>query len=81
MRPTVLIVVHQTPLMMAVHSGKVDCVKFLISKGANVNAKTNDDGTTALLIASGNPQVTAILRAAGATDKHIDLLRASGAME
>ncbi|MBA7714258.1 hypothetical protein ES703_123275 [subsurface metagenome] len=36
-----------TPLMMAANNGQHDLVKFLITKGADVNAKAKD-GSTAL---------------------------------
>ncbi len=38
--------------MVASRKGYYDLVKYLISKGANVNAKTKFDGWTALKIAS-----------------------------
>jgi len=39
-----------TPLMHAARAGSLSCVKFLLSKGANVNAR-NKKGKTALMIA------------------------------
>jgi len=41
-----------TPLMSAARYGKLDMVKLLLVRGANVNVK-NSDGTTALKLASG----------------------------
>jgi serine/threonine-protein phosphatase 6 regulatory ankyrin repeat subunit B len=56
-----------TSLMAASLNGKEDMVKFLIDKGADVNAKAND-GTTALMMASEEDQkeVVPMLLAKGA---------------
>ncbi|MFM8005291.1 MAG: ankyrin repeat domain-containing protein, partial [Dolichospermum sp.] len=40
-----------TALMLSASANQIDVVKLLISRGANVNA-TNEDGSTALMIAS-----------------------------
>ena len=53
--------------MSAATSGRVDVVKVLIEKGADVNAKSST-GDTALIRATryGHPDVVNILRNAGA---------------
>jgi len=57
-----------TAIMMATAYRRADVVRLLIAKHANVNAKTNDDGSTALdtALLMGNKEIEEILRAAGA---------------
>jgi len=56
-----------TALMLASTFNKEELVKFLIQKGANVNAKAND-GTTALSLATaeGRQNIVEFLEANGA---------------
>jgi ankyrin repeat protein len=63
-----------TPLIKAAERGKRDIVKYLIAKGANVNAKGTDDGQTALMaaITRGFDDVVDLLIAAGADVKAKD---------
>jgi len=59
-----------TPLMHASRSNHVDCVKVLISAGANVRMK-NELGRTALKIAegNGNREIVKLLEEAGAREE------------
>jgi len=54
-----------TALMCAAKDGNVKSVKFLLEHGADVHIKSND-GNTALDWATGNAQVIALLKQAGA---------------
>ena len=60
-----------TPLLWAANRGAVKLVEFLIARGADVNAKTTQEGNagrTALYL-SGNSGVARVLLAAGADPK------------
>ena len=46
----------RTPLQMALINGNMESAKYLINKGCDVNAKSND-GATAVLIAAQNNQI------------------------
>lgn len=63
-----------TPLMKAADSGKLAIVKFLLTGGANVNARGSDDGQTALMnaVTRGFDDVVEALLAAGADVKARD---------
>ena len=58
-----------TALIQAAHYGKLEVVKILLNKGADVNAK-DASGDTALIQAShnNNPEVVEILKAHGAKE-------------
>ncbi|CAG8922375.1 unnamed protein product [Penicillium salamii] len=58
---------HETPFLFAASEEQIDMLKFLIEKGANINAR-DSDGHTALMCA-----------AAGAKSEIVDLLVGSGA--
>jgi ankyrin repeat protein len=62
---------RETPLLKAADAGKTDIVKYLISKGANVNFRTRDFGRTPLMMAvsRGFDDVVEILLKAGADPK------------
>ncbi|HEV8079927.1 MAG TPA: ankyrin repeat domain-containing protein [Chitinophagaceae bacterium] len=64
-----------TPLIYASMHGDIEMVKFLISKGANVNAK-NEDGYTPLMLVADNENGLPIYNKV----KIIELLLAKGAM-
>jgi ankyrin repeat protein len=51
---------HYTALMQASEKGMADVVKALIDKGAEINTR-NEDGDSALLIATGNPSGVAAI--------------------
>ena len=51
--------------MTAARRGRADCVTYLISRHADVNAAERN-GKSVLMIAKGHPDVIAILKAAGA---------------
>lgn len=59
------------PIVAAVYSGNIDAVRFLVERGADVNAKIH--GTTALMAASakGNVDIVKLLIASGA-DVNVD---------
>ncbi|MDH4227644.1 MAG: ankyrin repeat domain-containing protein [Deltaproteobacteria bacterium] len=60
-----------TPLHHAMNRGDDEVVKFLIEKGADVNAKASSDGKTPLLI-EGSHETVKLLLASGADIKAID---------
>jgi hypothetical protein len=56
-----------TALIEAANCNMLDAVKALIAAGADVNAKDQDQfGNTPLKSARGNPEIFALLKAAGA---------------
>ena len=55
----------ETALTVAVQNDQIDCVKILISNGANVHAQL-DDGATALSLARGKREIEKLLRKSGA---------------
>ena len=61
-----------TPLMRAINGEHVDVVKFLISKGANVDYKQSDTQTPLSLAAQlGNVEIVNALIEGGATDLNV----------
>ena len=60
-----------TALMMASQAGHVEIVRLLLNKGADVDARINEDGLTALIIASrfGHPDVVKLLLDKGVNTK------------
>ncbi len=56
----------ETPLMTAAHLGSADAVKVLLAHGADVNAKEGRFGQTALMWATGHPEIVRILLDKGA---------------
>jgi len=60
------------PLGLAAHKGRIEVVKYLISKGADVNFAAPETGFTALTgaIAGGHADVVRVLLAAGANVNH-----------
>jgi len=54
-----------TALIIALVNHKNDCAKILISKGADISAKDRN-GETPRSLSQGNPEMSAILKAAGA---------------
>lgn len=44
--------IGRTPLHMAATRGQTEIAKFLIKKNAHIDARTKDDGSTALFIAA-----------------------------
>lgn len=61
-----------SPLGLAAHFGKPDVVKYLLSKGADVNFAAAENGFTALTgaIAGGHPEIVRMLIDAGANVNH-----------
>lgn len=61
-----------TPLNLAIHLNKIELVKFLLSKGAEINYARNEYGTTALHVAAqwGRIELVKFLISKGA-DIHI----------
>lgn len=57
---------YETPLTIAIYNGSVECARYLISRGANVNV-VDSDGKS-LLELSSNPQIRQMLLDAGAKD-------------
>lgn len=55
-----------TAVMIAVRSNDLELVKFLVSRGANLDATRNRDGKTALALAekAGNAEIVAFLKQA-----------------
>jgi len=60
------------PLGLAAHKGRIEVVKYLISRGADVNFAAPETGFTALTgaIAGGHADVVRVLLAAGANVNH-----------
>ena len=56
----------ETPLMHAVNSGSLDMVRMLVDAKADVNARENHFGQTALMWAAGHPDMTRLLLDHGA---------------
>jgi ankyrin repeat protein len=52
--------------MTATHVGKIEIVKMLLDRGANVNARQSKFGQTALMWAAGHPAITRLLVDSGA---------------
>jgi ankyrin repeat protein len=65
-----------TPLLYSAFYGKQDVVKFLVSKGADVNAKSVATGWTTLYVAAdkGHFEVVKILVSAGANVNAKDIV-------
>ena len=63
-----------TPLHKAAERGQPEIAKYLIGKGANVNARASDDGQTVLMagVMGANDALVAMLLAAGADVKPRD---------
>jgi ankyrin repeat protein len=63
-----------TPFLLAACVGKLDMVKLLVGRGANVCATSSDSGMTALLFAAeeGHEEVVAYLLANGADAMRLD---------
>jgi len=63
-----------TPLHKAAERGQPEIAKYLIGKGANVNARASDDGQTVLMaaVSGANEALVAMLLAAGADVKPRD---------
>jgi ankyrin repeat protein len=57
-----------TPLLIAARNGRVNVLKVLLDKGANVNAQDDNRGQTALIVAVGNV-------AAGDGDNDVEAVR------
>jgi ankyrin repeat protein len=60
-----------TALAYAIKKKNIDIVKYLLNKGANVNAKSNEEGFTPLMTATvlGSAEIVKLLLAT----KHIDI--------
>jgi hypothetical protein len=52
--------------MMASQEGHLEIVRFLVEKGANVNAASTNDGSTALIMAIRHPKIVEVLAGRGA---------------
>jgi ankyrin repeat protein len=56
----------ETPLMHAIQAGSFEMVQMLVDSKADVNARENQFGQTALMWAAGRPEMTTLLLAHGA---------------
>ena len=56
----------ETPLMLAVRSGSAEAVRLLLAKKAKVNRAEEEFGQTALMMATGKPEIMRMLLAGGA---------------
>ena len=66
-----------TPLMRAVRDGRVDLVKALVDRGADVNAKDSDDFTAlTFAAAAGDAQIVSTLLSHGADPNVAAVIRA-----
>ncbi len=64
----------ETPLMIACEKGNVEIVRYLISKGANVNAKDSLGGTPIILATvKGHVEIVKILISKGADVNAVDI--------
>ena len=65
-----------TAVMLAAKGGHLTCLKFLVSKGANVNA-TSDEGFTAVMFAVNGNHLSSLrlaIMGVAADDYHLSCL-------